>query len=1040
MSQPDSIPRPRRRRPLRRWLLGVGLLLLAVVAAALLLRQEIARRAAVAYLEAEGVAVRGLEVTRLTPGSVEISGLALGANSEITAERIVAVPARDGLKVSVKEITVEGLRLKVDVTGDAPLLGSLQPLLERLTAEDESDATAAAKEPAEPAEPAEPLAIPPLHLIDAQVIVATPSGPMTADLGGRLSPAADGGLNAAAELTLDSALGRLRARLDGSRGAEGALALTAELADGRLAWEGFSVTAFSGQLSFDQAPQESPRVAATLALGGLSYAPPEGAALELDSGRLNLEGGLDDATLSVVLDGGREYLSLTAEARSSRDSARRDLALTLQAEARTAGGLARFLALPGPEVTAGTLVLQASGEGSLPADQRRPDALLPLSALKLKGDAILGDVVLADGTKDISAHLPLIAETAGDQLTVTLSDDAEVRVEQPARASLQSLGIPDDVLPLIASGLSLTLTAGGDLPFRLATSPVWPPRDAEVAVVVQGRSDQGLRISAGIAGEARLDSDLSLAAFSGQIDSRAAAPRVTLGGRESQEVELGLPLTAAYGAEGLQLTLSRAGRLNIRQFGKGAPLRLGAPLTFTISALALQAAPDASGYSYTLTAAEDGATMTIAAAAAKPLALSAGSLALQLDGRFAEDSGHDADLTIDLAGFDLPGYAFATEAAAVAVKLDRELGPQSSSFRLGPFQLGGDAPLAAPLLLTGKLARKGKGYDIAAALALAGGPALADVTARYSDDGTARLEAVSRALVFSPDGLQPAQISPLLAALEEVRGSATGKASFAWPQDPAAEAGRFTLNNLSFSGPADVSGLDLDLTLERLLPLASAPNQRLTIRSLEAGLPVDAIEIQFSLDQAPQPQLKIRNGSFGLGGARWYIAPTLLAPAAARNTIELGTEALDLATFFKLIEVDGLSGSGTLKGRLPIAFEGDDIVVDGGRFEALGPGKLSFRFEALRSALAGGGKTVELAVKALEDFNYENLSLTLAKTAENDATLRLSTLGQNPEVLDGQPFQFNINLESNLTSVLDALKQGYSLSDDALRRAWQLKR
>jgi hypothetical protein len=80
-----------------------------------------------------------------------------------------------------------------------------------------------------------------------------------------------------------------------------------------------------------------------------------------------------------------------------------------------------------------------------------------------------------------------------------------------------------------------------------------------------------------------------------------------------------------------------------------------------------------------------------------------------------------------------------------------------------------------------------------------------------------------------------------------------------------------------------------------------------------------------------------------------------------------------------------------------------------------------------------------MAARALEDFRFETLTLDIAKTAANDATLRLSTLGHNPAVLDGQPFQFNINLESNLTSVLEALKQGYSLSDEALERAWRLR-
>src|SRR3546814_2042237 len=79
--------------------------------------------------------------------------------------------------------------------------------------------------------------------------------------------------------------------------------------------------------------------------------------------------------------------------------------------------------------------------------------------------------------------------------------------------------------------------------------------------------------------------------------------------------------------------------------------------------------------------------------------------------------------------------------------------------------------------------------------------------------------------------------------------------------------------------------------------------------------------------------------------------------------------------------VDGLSDSGRLTGSLPVVFAGNAIIVEDSQFDALGPGRLSIRIPALRQALAGGGETVEAAVKALEDFHYEELTLTLAKTA-----------------------------------------------------------
>src|SRR3546814_4821576 len=104
------------------------------------------------------------------------------------------------------------------------------------------------------------------------------------------------------------------------------------------------------------------------------------------------------------------------------------------------------------------------------------------------------------------------------------------------------------------------------------------------------------------------------------------------------------------------------------------------------------------------------------------------------------------------------------------VTLDSALRPAQSRFTLGPFQLVADAPLTAPLTVSGTLQRAGPGYDLAGVLGLDGGQALVDLSGRYGDDGHANLEAVSRLIVFSPDGLQPAALYPLLAELEEAEG------------------------------------------------------------------------------------------------------------------------------------------------------------------------------------------------------------------------------------------------------------------------------
>lgn len=1025
-----------RRRSARRVLAVLGLLLIAVLVAAVLFREALARRAAISWLEDQGVSVQSLDVTGLTPGGLQARAIALGADNEVTAQRFDIALAWDGLQPRVTRAEVTGLRLTLDITGEQPLLGSLQPALDRLTA-GSADTTAAPPEQAG-------LPLPPVSLVDALVTFRTPSGPMTADLDGSVSPDEAGGMTAEATLDLDSDLGRLHAGITARQNAAGGLSLTADLSEGRLAWQGFAVGRFAGSLEVTQDSDGPPRLAADFDLGQLAYTPADGSLLTLDSGKLTATGTPRQAEASISLEGAEERLSFHITAHQDGASEGATAGLTLDGELQTAGGFGQFLPVPGPKVTAGTIVLQAEGSGRPAGDLTDADAwrdlpsLLAESRLQLRGDAILGEIALADGTTGISAHLPLAGDLADNRLTLTLREDAAVRVEQPSRDSLRALGVPDDLRPLVASGLNLTLAAGGDLPLRIAATPAWPPEAMEVAVAATAHSGQGLMLTADIDGAGALGTALTLERFEGRITAGAEAPRLSLGGREARGVALTLPLTADYAKDGLSLALNAPGALRIQQFGRGAPLHLQSPLSFAIDTLALESLPDVAGYRYRLHGSEDGAAFTIAAAERQPLEVAVGALTLRIDGQFAPDSGHDTAVALRLDDFELPAQRFAAQSAEIDIDLDRELRPATSRFTVGPFQVGDDAPVMAPMSLSGKLARQGAGYDVTAQLELAEGAIpLADISARYADSGEARIDVTSQDITFTPDGLQPAGISPLLDGLEDVRGDLNATAAFAWPRDLNHEQGRLALNDISFAGTAQVNDLDLSLTLDRLLPPASPAGQRLTVARLEAGVPVEDIEVDFSLDS--RPQLNIEDGGFDLGGARWFIEPVVLDPAAPEHRIVLGTEALDLAAFFRLIEVEGLNGSGTLKGKVPIIFSGGDVIVDNGRFEAQGPGHLSIRFEALRSALAGGGETVELAAQALEDFQYDNLSLTLDKAADNNATLRLSTLGHNPAVLEGQPFQFNINLESNLTSVLEALRQGYSLSDDALRRAWELQ-
>jgi hypothetical protein len=234
-----------------------------------------------------------------------------------------------------------------------------------------------------------------------------------------------------------------------------------------------------------------------------------------------------------------------------------------------------------------------------------------------------------------------------------------------------------------------------------------------------------------------------------------------------------------------------------------------------------------------------------------------------------------------------------------------------------------------------------------------------------------------------------------------------------------------------------VQGLDLALELSSLMPPASAPGQSLTVRRIDPGVALDDVSLRFQIHPGDPLRLGIERGQIGLSGGRVLLRDLLLDPAAARLDLPLEVVGLDLAKLFRILDIEGLSGSGQLSGRIPVTLEGDTVTIANGRLAADAPGTLRFESAQARQALAGAGESAELMLRALQDFRYDELSLTIAKPAAADARLTLVLLGHNPEVLDGYPFRFNINLEGDTNRLAAALSQTYSLSNRMLRKFWR---
>lgn len=251
--------------------------------------------------------------------------------------------------------------------------------------------------------------------------------------------------------------------------------------------------------------------------------------------------------------------------------------------------------------------------------------------------------------------------------------------------------------------------------------------------------------------------------------------------------------------------------------------------------------------------------------------------------------------------------------------------------------------------------------------------------------GAGGVEIDAPAIVFTEDGLQPADLSPLVA--DFVGSPATGSVAFHGRVDwrdgsGGSSGGRLTIPGLDFVSPAGpVKGLRGVIDFASLAPLVAAPGQRLTADRLESVAPLTDIELVFGLDRAA---VTIQGGDLTAAGGVLRIEPFDVPLDRSRpfggvlvlENVQLG-EVIAGAGFEDKVRLDAV-----VSGRLPFTYDpAVGLRIADGTLYAVQPGRLSIQREALSGLEAGGGgeavspNTVQdLAYQAMENLSFDILS------------------------------------------------------------------
>jgi hypothetical protein len=417
---------------------------------------------------------------------------------------------------------------------------------------------------------------------------------------------------------------------------------------------------------------------------------------------------------------------------------------------------------------------------------------------------------------------------------------------------------------------------------------------------------------------------------------------------------------------------------------------------------------------------------------------------ITLTGAFNTKQKYQGRFAISDAAVLFPLSQLQLQAISATLHLNDPETGTAADFAIGQLQHLAPEPLFAALSISGGIRNEAAaGKPMEYALNVAGGvPDLRylKITGKHSpDSGNGMLKAEIVPLNFSPDRLQPGALSPILSQLENVSGQISASAQFKWSNKGIhSSRGAFELRHLYFTQEtAKIGDLNASLNLENLLSPSSPPQQTITIRRFDFGIPVENLLVSYQIEGADPPRIVLEKAQFSMMDGILSLAPAIIDPAAAHTDVLVRVDNIDLGTFFNLIQIDGLTGSGHLDGEIPVRLEDNQVMIRKGRLAATAPGVLRFQSAKASQLLATAGEEMNLLLQAVQDFHYTELSLDLDKSATHGLIAKLSLLGNNPAVKDGQVFRLNINLESDIDKILQTINQGYSLSHEILRNAFR---
>ena len=274
--------------------------------------------------------------------------------------------------------------------------------------------------------------------------------------------------------------------------------------------------------------------------------------------------------------------------------------------------------------------------------------------------------------------------------------------------------------------------------------------------------------------------------------------------------------------------------------------------------------------------------------------------------------------------------------------------------------------------------------------------------------------------------------APLPAELQLLSGSASLTGAARWSKELESIRTSIDLQNTGGRfGKAWFSGLESSFDL-LLYPAISGESSRFSVQVIDLGIPITNLTSRISLATAEgkKPVITVNGLKAGMLDGNVSGDRVLIDLNRSSNSFTLTFTDISLAELVHLQQFEDIDAIGKLSGTLPITIGPAGLSVSKGKASAEAPGGyIRYRPKDGGELFGSNSMETEMLLKALDDYQYEQLDATMGYKPDGQLTMQLQMKGRSPGLHATRPLHLNLNLDQNILSLIESLRAVDGLND-----------